>query len=248
MREYFSRLKPLERRFVVGVAVLLFIVMNIFWVWPHFKDWGDLQRRLDAARSRLKNYEAMIQQRPGLESELAKLEGDGLAVPAEDQATEFFKAIQTQAMQNGVGFIGNSRPTTRTNNQFFVEQILTVQVQATENQLVSFLYNLGSDSSMIRVRSLSVHPDPSRQQLNANITLIASYQKNPKTQAARPAAPPATVKPAPPPRPATTKSAAPANPPAAGKPAAPAGKPAAGKPAAPVETPAAAKSATPKNK
>lgn len=235
MREYFSRLKPLERRFVVGVAVLLFIVMNIFWVWPHFKDWGDLQRRLAAARTRLKSYEAMIQQRPALESELTKLEGGGLAVPAEDQATEFFRAIQTQAMQNGVGFIGNSRPTTRTNNQFFVEQVLTVQVQATENQLVNFLHNLGSDSSMIRVRSLSVHPDPSRQQLNANITLVASYQKNPKTQAAKPAAPPATVKPAPP-RPATTKSAARAIPPAAGK------------PAAPVETPAAAKPATPKNK
>jgi hypothetical protein len=241
MNEYLSRLKPGERRFVVGVVVLLFIVMNIFWVWPHFSDWGVLERRLGAAHTRLKNYEAVIQQRPSLEKELAKLEGDGLAVPPEDQATEFFRAIQTQAMQNGVGFIGNSRPTARTNNQFFVEQLLTVQVQATENQLINFLYNLGSDSSMIRVRSLSVHPDPARQQLNANITLVASYQKNPKTPVAPPPAPPAPVKTATPVKPPPAR-------PASTKPAAAVDKPAAGKPPLPAEKPGVLKPATPKNK
>ena len=47
MNEYFSRLNPSERRFVVVVALLLFIVVNLFWVWPHFSDWGDLKGRLD---------------------------------------------------------------------------------------------------------------------------------------------------------------------------------------------------------
>lgn len=39
MNEYFSRLNPSERRFVVVVALLFFIVVNLFWVWPHFSDW-----------------------------------------------------------------------------------------------------------------------------------------------------------------------------------------------------------------
>jgi Tfp pilus assembly protein PilO len=247
MREYLARLKPMERRFVVGVMVLLFVVLNIFWVWPRFSDWGNLKRRLDSARLRLRNFEAVIQQRPALEKDLARLEGHGLAVAPEDQATEFFRVIQNQAMQNGVGFIGNSRPTSRTNNQFFVEQMLTVQVQATEDQLVTFLYNLGSDSSMIRVRSLSVHPEQSRQQLSANITLVASYQKKPKTTAAAPATGAQTTPSSSPPptaKPATTKPTTAK--PAEAKPAA--AKPAAARSAPATNAPAAPKPATPKKK
>jgi len=43
---------------------------------------------------------------------------------------------------------------------------------------VDFLYKLGSDASMIRVRDLELQPDPPRQKLNANVRLIASYQRN----------------------------------------------------------------------
>jgi len=41
---------------------------------------------------------------------------------------------------------------------------------------------------MIRVRDLSLRPDPPRQQLVANVKLVASYQKK---STARPAAAPA---------------------------------------------------------
>src|SRR6185503_13966865 len=57
-----------------------------------------------------------------------------------------------------------------------------------------FLYNLGLSSSQIRVRALSVRPDTPRQQLNANITLVANYKKDPKRAqaAAAPTARPTT--------------------------------------------------------
>ena len=71
-----------------------------------------------------------------------------------------------------------SRPTTRTNDAFFVEQIQNINVTATDEQLVDFLYKLGSDASMIRVRDLELQPDPPHQKLNANIRLVASYQRN----------------------------------------------------------------------
>jgi len=60
-----------------------------------------------------------------------------------------------------------------------VEQVLNINVQATDAQLVDFLYKLGSDASMIRVRDLELQPDPPHQHLTANIRLVASYQKNP---------------------------------------------------------------------
>jgi hypothetical protein len=57
--------------------------------------------------------------------------------------------------------------------------VQNINAIATEDQLVDFLYKLGSGSSMIRVRDLELQPDPPRQKLSANIRLVASYQKNP---------------------------------------------------------------------
>jgi len=55
---------------------------------------------------------------------------------------------------------------------------------------VDFLYNLGSGNSLIRVRDLSLRPDPPRQQLSGNVKLVASYQKNPSKKPAPAAKPP----------------------------------------------------------
>jgi hypothetical protein len=52
-------------------------------------------------------------------------------------------------------------------------------VSATDQQLVDFLYKLGSDASMIRVHDLELQSDMVRQHLSADITLVASFQKNP---------------------------------------------------------------------
>jgi hypothetical protein len=82
-------------------------------------------------------------------------------------------------LQSGVAIVNNSSQLTQTNDLFFVLQVQNVNVQATEEQLVDFLYKLGSGSSMIRVRDLELQPDAPRQRLNARIRLVASYQKNP---------------------------------------------------------------------
>jgi hypothetical protein len=63
-------------------------------------------------------------------------------------------------------------------NQFFVEQTQNINAVATDEQLVDFLYKLGSGASMVRVRDLELQPDNTRQHLNANIRLVASYQKS----------------------------------------------------------------------
>ena len=183
MKTYLSKLNPSERRFVVGVALVFFLVINIFWVWPHFSDWSDLQRRLSAARSDLTLRETTIQQGERLKPEINKMLSASADVPPEDQAVQFLRTIQTQAAQSGVGVTGNGRLVTRT-NQFFIEQIQTITVQSGEKQLVDFLYNLGQGNSLVRVRDLSLRPDQARQQLAASITLIASFQKTSKAATA----------------------------------------------------------------
>ena len=64
-------------------------------------------------------------------------------------------------------------------------QVQNINVLATEEQLIDFLYKLGSGASMIRVRDLELQPDQAHQKLSANIKLVASYQKNPVAAAAK---------------------------------------------------------------
>ena len=189
MKKYFAHLRPMERRLAVGVLVVVIVVLNAWLIWPHFSDWGDLRRRLDDARQKLKLYQATIAQTPVFQAELKNFESLGeSSVAPEDQTINFMRGIQTQAAESGVGISSASRQTTHT-NEFFVEQEQNINVTATDEQLVDFLYKLGSGASMVRVRDLELQPDNARTRLSASIRLVASYQKNPALPARAAAAP-----------------------------------------------------------
>lgn len=180
MKKYFAQLRPMERRLVVGVAVVVFLVLNAVFVWPHRSDWSDLKSRMDRARAKLDLYQKAVAQIPAYRLQVKNLENGGESVPTEDMAINFMRTIQSQASASGIGVPNTvSRQITRTNDAFFVEQIQNIGVTATDGQLVDFLYKLGSGASMIRVRDLELQPDPQRMHLNANMRLVASYQKNP---------------------------------------------------------------------
>ena len=180
MKKYFAQLRPLERRLVVGVAVILFLVLNAVFIWPHFSDWGNYRKRLDDANIKLKLYQTAVAQMPGLEAQVKNFASEGEFVAQEDQAINFTRTIQSQSSASGVQLQNTSRQITHTNDAFFIEQVQNINVLATDDQLVDFLYKLGSGASTIRVRDLELQPDPPHQRLSANIRLVASYQKNPK--------------------------------------------------------------------
>ncbi len=179
MKKYFAQLRPLERRLVVGVGVVLLIVLNGVFIWPHFNDWTTLQARREKAQKELTRDQAMVAQIPALKADVKKFESEGEFVALEDQSINFMRTIQTQSAQCGVQIQNTSRQITHTNDVLFIEQMQNINVLATEEQLVDFLYKLGSGASMIRVRDLELQPDQPRQKLSANIRLVASYQKNP---------------------------------------------------------------------
>ena len=185
MKKYFAQLRPVERRLVIGVGVVLVIVLNWAFIWPYFGDFGRYGVRLDNATVKLKRYQAAIAEVPGLEKKVKVYESEGQFVAVEDQGVNLMHTIQMQSAQCGVQLQNSSQPHTQTNGLFFVEQIQNINVLAPEANLVDFLYKLGNDSSMIRVRDLSLQPDPPRQRLAADIRLVASYQKNPKASAAK---------------------------------------------------------------
>jgi Tfp pilus assembly protein PilO len=177
MKKYFAQLRPLERRLAVGVAVILLLVLNWIFIWPHFSDWGNLQRRGDDARQKLKLFQAAIAQSANFQALVKTYEGQGEFVAPEDQAINMMRTIEAQAAQSGFG-IGNFSRSMQHTNEFFTEQTQNITVSATDAQLVDFLYKLGSGPSMVRVLDLELQPDLVKQHLNANIQLVASYQKN----------------------------------------------------------------------
>lgn len=185
MKKYLANLRPMERRLVIGVGVVLLIALNWVFIWPEFSDWSNDKGRLDAANAKLATYQKMIAQTPELQSQLKKYETEGEFVAPEDQGVNFMRTIQSQSAECNVALQTVSRPITHTNDVFFIEQVQNINVLAEEKNLVDFLYKLGSGNSMIRVRDLTLQPDPPRQRLNADIRLVASYQKNPPATAAK---------------------------------------------------------------
>lgn len=178
---YLDRLKlrPNERRFVVLVFLVVFLVLNLFFVWPHFTDLGDAQYRLEKARQKYALYQAETNRVPDYQARLRKFEDENPTVPQEDQAIQLLGTIQSQVALSGVGMTGASRQQTKTNNEFFLEQLQTITIQGRDPALVNFLYNVSAGESLIRVRELSLRPDPPRQSIGGNVTLVASYQRKP---------------------------------------------------------------------
>ena len=156
MNKYFAQLRPLERRLAVAVVVVLFLVLNFLFVWPHVSDWSDLQQRRYSAENKLNLYQTAISKSVAYKKLVADLEQTGESVAPEDESINFTRAIQNQSGLSGVAILNNSRQITVTNDQFFVEQRMNINVQATDSQLVDFLYKLGSGASMIRVRDLEL--------------------------------------------------------------------------------------------
>lgn len=193
MKKYFDQLRPMERRLVVGVGVTLLVVLNWVFVWPHFGDLGRLRIRLDAAQLNLKNYQAMIAQEPTLQKQVKAIESDTGYVPQQDQGINFIRTIESQAGRTGVQIVNSSRNSVHTNDAFFIEQVQNITVSATDDQLVSFLYQLGNDPAMVRVRDLELQPDQTHMKLSGNIQLVASYQKTPPPKPAAPPAPSSTA-------------------------------------------------------
>jgi hypothetical protein len=179
MMGYLDRLnlRPAERRLVVLVAVVLFGVANLIFVWPYFGAWNLANLRLDKAEAKLASFQKEIAQTNTYNSRLAEFEKENPEVPLEDQALQFQRVIQTQSAQSGVNVNNFGRTATRTNDPFFLEQAQTISVATREKELVDFLYQLGAGTSLIRVRELSLRPDQQHYTLQGNITLVSSYQK-----------------------------------------------------------------------
>ena len=178
-------LRPAEKRVVFVIVVVVFFVLNYWMVWPHFGDWARIRKQLDATRGKIHDETAEIvrdvDSTNGYKRQLAKLEREqkGGVSKVFDEALLLQQTVAAQAPKCGVDISSRvpGAPTANT-NEFFDEQTLQITFEASESNLVDFLYNVGNDPSMVRIRELRLDPvDPGRYKLRGSILLAANYEK-----------------------------------------------------------------------
>lgn len=186
-------LTPQERRIVVGIGVIVFILLNLLLVWPHFSDLGRTKQELADTRAKIIKYNKAIEEdietNNGYKVQLAKLQsqqGGGVgAVQIQLQRTVGEEAIKSGVNVSDVHPVNSPGNAT---NQFYEEQSVKITFDSLEDQLVSFLVNIGNDPAMIRVREITLKTaDANRYRLRGEALLTANYAKQtvvaPKTAA-----------------------------------------------------------------
>jgi hypothetical protein len=176
-------LRPGERRLVVLVAITVFVVLNIWLVWPSFGEWGRTEKGILDARKKLRSYDQEVQRGPGYEKQRKELQNQGLYIGTEDGVAALQNEVISQAALSGVTLV-RQNPITRTGgtgrtNTFFDEASMDITVNAGEKELVDFLYSLGARNSLIRVGMMNLGRDATGTKLQGGITLVESFQKKP---------------------------------------------------------------------
>ena len=201
-------LRPQERRLVVLTLSVVFVVLNVWLVWPHFGDWTLIESRQDRARKTYKSYQAEIAKTPAYRVKLRELESAGSSVVPDEQELDLVRTVDSQARVNRLNVLqSDPRPkqsmSTQT-NRFFEEQYVTLHATSDNEELVNFLVSLTTTNSLIRVKDLSLKTaDAGATKLDAQMTLVASYQRKTPARGQPQSAPavtnvPAAPKPAPP--------------------------------------------------
>src|ERR1035441_1568439 len=134
-----------ERRIVVVIAVVVFVVLNWLLVWSHFGDLAKVRRQLDDTRNTIQKWNKEIsndQAANGYKATLHLLErqqGGGIV----NQQVQLQRSVSDQAIKTGVA-VDEIRPAVSAHpdtNEFYAEQCVKISFESQESQLVSFLVN-----------------------------------------------------------------------------------------------------------
>jgi Tfp pilus assembly protein PilO len=182
MKSIFDKfnLRPQERRLVVIVGMAVFVVLNIWFVWPYFGAWSKVEASMAKSRGTLRRYQDEIAKKSKYEATQRELANIGELLVSDLD----LENIVRKQMSATPGFqITTSDSRSRMNsansntNRFFQEQTLTIQFTSGGKELVDFLVGIASQNSLLRVREMTVKPDPSQTRLTGNMVFVGNLQR-----------------------------------------------------------------------
>jgi Tfp pilus assembly protein PilO len=176
-------LRPQERRLVVIVGMVIFVLLNFWFVFPYFGEWGKTNAAIQRNRATLARYQKEIAMRPKYEAREKELETTGSEML--NNENELQRVVQTQAAAAGVQ-IGRSGPVQSfgaKTNQFFQEGGVSIEFSSGGKELVDFLVGIAAQNAMVRVKEMNVRPDPSQTRLSGTLVFAGNFQARSATNA-----------------------------------------------------------------
>jgi len=181
MNRLFDRLNlsAQERRLVVLVSCVLFAVLNLWFVWPHFGDYQRLKSQRQQSLVTLVTYQQECARTNEYLGRLTELEKAGDIVLRTDQNSALKELIMDQAAASKLN-TGDVDPLPRAigaTNEFFEQRELRLEILATSPEsILDFLMQVASKDIAIRVKSLGLKRERNRATLSGNVVLSASFQ------------------------------------------------------------------------
>ena len=104
MKTFFDKLnlRPGERRLVVIVGIVVFAVLNFWFVFPNFGKDAILQQKIRDAEKNLLRFKSETNQFPTYQKQLTNLLNQGVFVGEEEQSLVFSSDVDRQAREAGV--------------------------------------------------------------------------------------------------------------------------------------------------
>lgn len=177
-------LRPQERRLVVIVGMVIFVLLNMWFVWPLFNDWSTTRNEIEKNRSTLERYKREIAQRPKYEALQKELETTGSQMLQNENDLQ--RVVQTQAAASGIQIVRGPAPisTSGKTNQFYQEIGVSLDFTSGGKEVVDFLVGVAAQNAMIRVREMQLSPEPPHhQRLKGRLVLVGNFQQKTPTNA-----------------------------------------------------------------
>jgi len=171
------QLRPQERRLLVLGAAILFVVLNLWFVWPHYGELGRVQAAIRRQERTLDTFRAELARTNDYATQLQALEIDGVGVLDRDKDLNLMNTVQAQMTSSGVSHTSLTTASGGT-NQFFEQRTLSITLNPTPPEaLVRFLVSLATNQVVLRVKELDLKPDGTKTKLSGSIRIVASYQR-----------------------------------------------------------------------
>jgi|GEM_PF-2146041 len=189
MTEWLDKLnlQPHEKRVVVVVMAVLFLVANYLFIWPRLGGADAIISKTSEATRLAALYSAHEAEIPAVTNRIARLKQSGEEVLRADQSSLFLSTLQTEAAKSGLNIMqtrnlgsGSANQT----NEFLEERAIMINFATGDSNLVDFMYALSQPASVLRIQSFDLGPEaPAQTRLAGSMTLIGSIEKVPKAKA-----------------------------------------------------------------
>lgn len=183
MKNLFDQLelRPHERRLVVIGALVLFGVLNLWFVWPHYGDRARILNRLQTGTRQLQTFESELTRTNQYLTQLQDLEQEGAGVLDEDKDITLLATVQTLIRNAGVS-TASINPANRAalggTNEFFEQRSLSIVLNPNEPEpLIRFLVSLATNEVVLRVKELDLKPDNTQTKIAGGLRVVASFQR-----------------------------------------------------------------------